>query len=578
MEHIQHELVQGSPEWHQFRLDHYGASESTPMLGLSKNITRSELLRAKHTGIAKDFSDWEQTYLLDHGHAVEAMARPMAEEILGEELYPSVYSYGKLSASTDGITIDGKTAFEHKQPNAALVAAVSRGELPEEHQPQCQQTMLVTGAERVLFMGSGATPENCGHIFVKRDPIWFERIQAGWAQFAIDLQNYQYVEVKPTANGAPIKELPALIVQVEGRVVSSNLVAFKAAATLFIGQINTDLQTDQDFADAEKTVKFCKEGEERLDLVKAQALPQTSTIDELFRTVDQVSAELRSKRLELDRLVKIRKESIRVEIVQEGKNAFIAHISILNKRLGRPYVTLPLPDFAAWIRGKKTISSLRDAVDTALARAKIDSNAIADKMQINLNALRSLGEDYSFLFADLQQIVGKDNDDFTALVKVRIADHKAAEQKRLDEERERIRVEEQRKATAEAEAKVRQEQAAKDTQEREARLQEEAKTKAATDAKEAEERRLRAEREAAEAKETADRRAKEESERKERLVQQARDDAAVQHQRETLRQEAEQDDARTLLATFVERFGNLKEFAAIVAAIRALPVKQKKAA
>src|SRR3990167_3205621 len=578
MEHIQHELVQGSPEWHQFRLDHYGASESTPMLGLSKNITRSELLRAKHTGIAKDFSDWEQTYLLDHGHAVEAMARPMAEEILGEELYPSVYSYGKLSASTDGITIDGKTAFEHKQPNAALVAAVSRGELPEEHQPQCQQTMLVTGAERVLFMVSDGTPENCCHIFVKRDPIWFERIQAGWAQFAIDLQNYQYVEVKPTANGAPIKELPALIVQVEGRVVSSNLVAFKAAATLFIGQINTDLQTDQDFADAEKTVKFCKEGEERLDLVKAQALAQTSTIDELFRTVDQVSAELRSKRLELDRLVKARKDSIRVEIQQAVSHAFLEHIHNLNKRLGKAYMPAVSTDFGGVMKGKKTITSLRDATDTELARAKIEANSIADKIQINLTSLRELAKDHAFLFSDAAQLVLKANEDLLLTFKVRIDDHKAAEQKRLDEERERIRAEEQRKATAEAEAKGRQEQAAKGALERESRLKEETKAKAATDAKEAEERRLRAEREAAEAKETADRKAREESERKERLVQQARDDAAVQHQRETLRQEAEQDDARTLLATFVERFGNLKEFAAIVAAIRALPVKQKKAA
>ena len=52
----------------------------------------------------------------------------------------------------------------------------------------------------------------------------------------------------------------------------------------------------------------------------------------------------------------------------------------------------------------------------------------------------------------------------------------------------------------------------------------------------------------------------------------------MQRQRETLRLEAEQDDARTLLATFVERFGNLQEFAAVVAAIKALPAKQKKAA
>ena len=48
-----HKLIQGSPEWHQFRLAHYGASEAAAMLGLSAKVTRTELLQAKKTGIAQ---------------------------------------------------------------------------------------------------------------------------------------------------------------------------------------------------------------------------------------------------------------------------------------------------------------------------------------------------------------------------------------------------------------------------------------------------------------------------------------------------------------------------------------------
>jgi len=40
-----HNLIQGSPEWHQFRLEHDGASEAAAMLGLSKKVPRNELLQ-----------------------------------------------------------------------------------------------------------------------------------------------------------------------------------------------------------------------------------------------------------------------------------------------------------------------------------------------------------------------------------------------------------------------------------------------------------------------------------------------------------------------------------------------------
>ena len=74
-----HELTQGSDEWAALRLTHHGASEAAAMLGLSKKTTRSELLRIKHTGMPKEFSDWVQKNILDYGHEVEAMARPIIE-------------------------------------------------------------------------------------------------------------------------------------------------------------------------------------------------------------------------------------------------------------------------------------------------------------------------------------------------------------------------------------------------------------------------------------------------------------------------------------------------------------------
>ena len=90
------------------------------------------------------------------------------------------------------------------------------------------------------------------------------------------------------------------------------------------------------------------------------------------------------------------------------------------------------------------------AINTMLANAKIESNATADKIQINMGTLRDLAGAHTFLFPDTAQIVLKAGDDFTALVKLRIAEHDAKEAARLEAERTRIRAEEQTKAEAAA--------------------------------------------------------------------------------------------------------------------------------
>lgn len=139
MKMIKHKLIQGSPEWVAFRLEHDGASEAAAMLGLSRKNTRNELLHMKHTGMSKEFSEFVQRNILDKGHKVEALARPLIEEAIGDDLYPVTCSNGRLSASCDGLTMGvegGEIAFEHKQWNAEHSEMVRNNIMPEEHIPQ----------------------------------------------------------------------------------------------------------------------------------------------------------------------------------------------------------------------------------------------------------------------------------------------------------------------------------------------------------------------------------------------------------------------------------------------------------
>ena len=447
-----HDLVQGTDAWDSFRLEHFGASEAAAMLGLSKKTTRNELLRMKKTGIAKTFSEWLQVNVLDHGHEVEALARPHIEKLIGEELYPVTCSDGKESASCDGLTMDDRIAMEHKQWNEALVAIVVAGQVPDEHMPQCQQVLKVTGAEKLIFVVSDGTPEKMVFVWVLPDPVWFERLRAGWAQFEQDLITYEPPEPVVDAVGRTPETLPALRIEVTGMVTASNLAQYREHALAVFADINRDLKTDQDFANAEKTVKWCGEVESRLAAAKQHALSQTESIDVLFKTIDDITAEARSTRLELDKLVKARKEARRGEIVAGGVKALADYVAALNTRIGKSYMPSIPADFGGAIKGLRTFDSMQNAVDTALANAKIAASAMADRIQINLGTLRELAAGLPQLFPDTAQIVLKAPEDLTSLVKTRVAEHQAAEAKKEEAQRERIRQEELARIEREQEA------------------------------------------------------------------------------------------------------------------------------
>ena len=121
-----HDFVQGSDAWHQHRATHFNASDAPAMLGCSPYKTRSALLHETATGIVDAEIDPATARRFADGHRIEALARPLAEQIIGEELAPLVLADGKYSASFDGLTFEGDTAWECKTLNAALRDAIEQ--------------------------------------------------------------------------------------------------------------------------------------------------------------------------------------------------------------------------------------------------------------------------------------------------------------------------------------------------------------------------------------------------------------------------------------------------------------------
>jgi predicted phage-related endonuclease len=421
-------VEQGSNEWLEVRARYRAASDAPVVMGVGR-ISRDELLRLKATGDDREFSDYVRRHILDRGHEIEAVARPIAEALIGEELYPvtGVCDDGYLLASFDGLTMGGDICWECKSWNRDKVESVMAGRVPEADHWQVVQQLVVSGAEHCLYMVTDGTVEQTATVMVRLDPADAEKLRDYWRQFDADLAAYVPAPVAPEPVGRAPEDLPALRVEVTGMVTASNLEAFRDHALAVFDGINTELACDEDFADAERTVKWRGEVEQRLEAAKEQALAQTADIDALFRALDEIKAEARDKRLELDKLVKARKQSIRAEIVNEAREALAAHVTALEETLpGAWSLPLAAPDFAAAMKGKRTISSLRGAVDAVLTDAKVEASRLARRMADNLEAFAAFEVAHGTLFPDLGALLNKEAEDFLAVVKLRIAEHKAA--------------------------------------------------------------------------------------------------------------------------------------------------------
>ncbi len=436
-------LVQGTQEWLAHRANFFNASDAPAMMDVSPYKTRSDLLKEMFSGVATEVSSAQQD-LYNEGHRCEALYRPVAEQIVGDELYPVVGTEGKLSASFDGMTMSEETAYEHKLLNNDLRKAFDDIEtvapehrdaqagrlLPMLYQVQMEQQCMIGKCKRVLFAASrwsrSGEMEEERHCWYYPNPELAAKILAGWAQFQKDLDAYTPVEIVEKPKADAIMALPALAVHIRGEVIASNLPAFKAAAEKFIDSIKMDLETDEDFVNGDATVKFCDAKEKEISIAMDAAIAQMSSIDELMRTGNYVKDQLRTKRLALSKQIETRKAQIKETAVAERRQKYADHVAALNSELGEVSIAVTAPDFLGAIKGLKTIASLYDKLDTALANGKIAADAAAKDLRAKLDWYKPHAE-HAFLFRDMQTLIQKPAEDFQLAVTARITEHKRQE-------------------------------------------------------------------------------------------------------------------------------------------------------
>lgn len=416
------QLTQGTPEWHRHRATHFNASDAPAMMGQSPYTPRGELLKRIATGITPEV-DQNLQRIFDKGHELEAKARPVVEKMIGRELYPLVGAVEDLSASFDGITIDELLAWEHKTLNNSIRQAFEQAQaagepdkaaeyLPAVYRIQMEHQLIVSGAEKVLFTASNDL-EMMSAEYVS-DPALREKIKSGWAQFKVDLSNWTpEPEAAPAPTGQSPELLPALRIKVSGDVIASNLEDFRSVALAAIRGVNRDLKTDKDFADADASIKWCADVESRLAYAKKAVLEDAADVQVIFETLDAISAESRAVRLELEKLTKSRKESIKAEIINECLVETVQHL----KDLG---ISVPVEraDFSFAVKGKRSIVTMRSAAQDELARWKAEATMMADLAKANQALIdQSSRPD---LFADHMTLRNQPTDSVKAVIQSRI--------------------------------------------------------------------------------------------------------------------------------------------------------------
>lgn len=446
-------LEQGSQEWHEHRAKSHNASDASALMGNSPYDNYQDLVMRRALGIEQEFEDYKKGVVFKRGHDIEEAIRPVIENDFDTELFPTVATSddGFLSASFDGITVCQTVIWECKQWSEKKVQDVREGRVPAQDYWQVVQQLAVSEAEKCIYTVSDGVLYEYVEVYRHQVEADFEALRNAWKQFDEDVKNYQHVEEVQVVEGVAPDTLPALRVEISGMVTSSNLDQFKKTALTVFKGIKTDLKTDEDFANAAKTVKWCGDVEKRLEQVKADALSKTASIEELFKTMDDLKEVARKTRLNLDKQVDARKKAVRAEIKSEYSEEFQRHAAEAEEKCYPFHIPLHVmaPDFGVAMKGKRSISSIREACNVECMKAKLEVTRVADLICANAKVIDSFPE-HQQLFADSQDLVLKETDDLQTLCKARVVEHEAKEKERLEAERERIRAEEEAKAKAEA--------------------------------------------------------------------------------------------------------------------------------
>lgn len=158
--------IQRSPSWHKHRAYKIGSSEASQIMGVSPWGSALDLYKQKikHQELIENNPNWkelilqdskEMNYAMRRGVELEPLALAKFESETGYLMTPRVLTHPKyefLSASLDGLELDGSCACEIKCPGKPDHDLALKGIVPEKYMPQLQHIMEVCQLSEIYYM------------------------------------------------------------------------------------------------------------------------------------------------------------------------------------------------------------------------------------------------------------------------------------------------------------------------------------------------------------------------------------------------------------------------------------------
>jgi putative phage-type endonuclease len=172
-------LVQGSPEWRQYRVGRVGASCIADLMartktgwGASRANLMADLIAERLTGVP---IDGYTNAAMQHGIDTEPLAADAASFRLGLDLAPVGFidhpDIAMTGASPDRLIEDDALA-EIKCPNTAThIDTLLTGAVPDKYVKQMQWQLACSGRRRALFISFDPRLPERLRLFTR----WFER-------------------------------------------------------------------------------------------------------------------------------------------------------------------------------------------------------------------------------------------------------------------------------------------------------------------------------------------------------------------------------------------------------------------
>ena len=241
-------------------------------------------------------------------------------------------------------------------------------------------------------------------------------------------------------------ESKELILKVTGEVQASNINEFNEKALAYIADINTNLVTDQDFAEAKQITKSCKIIEDRIENALQAAVMSMETVAEVRRIAGKLQIKLRETRLDLDKKVKSEEAKRKSEITSGAIERVNKHLK--NSKVQHAFSVDSIAINGA-IKNKRSLAKMQEAVDEAAVSQIFAIDELETLYLKNLATIQKTDKEYPGLFPDYKRIAISPTEVVEAQIDARVNKFKFDQQEKERKEKEAAEI----KAKKEAEEK-----------------------------------------------------------------------------------------------------------------------------